>query len=156
VAACWPIAIHLLPSGSLGPRTRAGRLTVASLAAVYVTCFLPPDGWTLVGVEQELGDAGRVDLVWRGPAGELLYDELKLAATLAPPTGGDGPGRRQSARYAAHGSLEHGARFAGVRLILLGAPRHSMLVGPGGRLRRLTDTPYWFERGRQPAPEVRP
>jgi hypothetical protein len=156
VAACWPIAIHLLPSGSLGPRTRAGRLTVASLAAVYVTCFLPPDGWTLVGVEQELGDAGRVDLVWRDPAGELLCDELKLAATLAPPTGGDGPGRRQSARYAAHGSLEHGARFAGVRLILLGAPRHSMLVGPGGRLRRLTDTPYWFERGRQPAPEVRP
>jgi hypothetical protein len=146
VAECWPVVIRLAPAGSLGARTRAARITAASLAAVYVRFFLPPPGWTLTAVEAQLADDGRVDLVWVSSEGTVVFDELKLAGTSGR-SGGDGPDRRQAARYSAYGSRIHGERFGGVRLVMLGAPRHSMLVGPGARLCRLSDSPLWFERG---------
>lgn len=145
VETCWPIAIRLSRARPLGTRARAAKLTVASLTAVYIRYFLPPKGWTLLAAELDLGGDGRVDLAWSGPRDEILFDEVKVAAALGQ-RGDDGPGRRQAARYAANGSRRCGDRFAGVRLVLLGAPRHSMLVGPGDRLRRLADTEFWFER----------
>lgn len=140
----WTTARELVRAQpELGSRSRAARLVIATSAAVYVRCFLPPAPWSLSGAEVEI-EGGRIDLVWTAPDTSVVYDELKLAGALGRPTG-QGPTSRQTARYSAHGLATHGERFAGVRLVLLGAPRHSMLIGPGDRLRRLADTPFWFE-----------
>lgn len=140
----WSIAGELVRGRpQLGYRSRAARLSVASAAAVYAGYFLPPAGWHLIGSEIEI-PGGRLDLGWRSEDDLIIYDEIKLAASQGSKRG-DGPTSRQVARYAAYGVAEHGAQFAGVRLILLGTPRRSMLVGPGDRLVRLTDTALWFE-----------
>lgn len=140
----WTTAGDLLadPSKKLGLRKRAAQLVVASTAAVYARIFLPPCDWTLLGTEVAI-DGGRIDLVWRVDDGRVVYDELKLGGSLDLPRG---PGRtsRQVHAYADHGLAAHGAAFAGVRLCLLGAPRQSLLIGPGAAVRRLIDTELWF------------
>jgi len=141
----WSLAGTLVRDAGLGSRARCCRLEIAGAAGVYVRYFLPPVSWTLVGSEVEIDD-GRLDLVW-ATEGAVLYDELKLTAGHGLPTG-EGPTRRQAARYSVHGSATYGERFAGVRLVLLGAPRHSQLIGPGAALQRLIDTPFWFALGR--------
>lgn len=122
-------------------RARAARISAAGAAAVYARFFMPDERWSLAGNEVEIPD-GRIDLVWHGTEGHVLYDELKVALGRAQASG-DGPTRRQAARYLAHGTRTHGEHFAGVRVLLLGAPRHSLLL-TGESIVPLETTELWF------------
>lgn len=122
-------------------RARAGRQRVAGLAAVYYRNFLPPADWTFLGAELALG-TGRVDLAWELPDERVIIDELKAVGysegLLVPET------RAQVERYLTAGAERWGERFAGVRLIALGAPYHSLYV-PNIRERvALADTDLFF------------
>jgi hypothetical protein len=139
----WELTGRVLAATPITQRTRSARLMIAGHAAVYLRYFIPPASWRFLGAELELGPGARADGAWESAEG-VLVDEVKLAATLARP-GGEGPARRQAARYSALAAARWGDRFVGARLVFLGGPRYSLLVGPGDRLRRLVDTPYWFE-----------
>lgn len=141
----WAAAGRLATRDRFGSRARAARITAAGAAATYYRYFMPPATWLLAGVEVEI-EAGRIDLAWQSPDGVVVFDELKLASGRGRARGA-GPTDRQTRRYLAHGDASLGDRFGGVRLVLLGAPRHSMLVGPGALLRRLPDTALWFGQG---------
>jgi len=135
------LAGRLLAEHPEAPLRRQARRQVARDAAAYARWFLPPAGWTLLGSEVPLGDAGRVDVAWRTGDGEVVYDEVKRAATADAPS----PSWvRQALRYAAHGRGAHGDAFAGVRLILLGAPRSSRLITGHGASQPLPGTALWF------------
>jgi hypothetical protein len=141
--AAWEVAGELMAKHrDLGLRARAGRLVVGSAAAVYARVFLPPASWTLRDAEVDI-EGGRLDLVWDTDDARVVYDEVKLVGSLDRPRG-EGRTSRQVRAYLAHGNITHGDAFGGVRLVLLGAPRHSMLIGPGERRARLVDTPLWF------------
>lgn len=111
-------------------RRRAVWFEAAGHASLYLRCAVPPLPWRLLGAEHPTG-AGPVDLAWEHPDLGVVYDELKT-------TGHGGvtdPGEEyvaQAARYAAAGAREHGDRFLGVRLIVLGGLRASRLVLPDG------------------------
>ena len=142
LAELWSAAGRLATTERFGRRARAARMGAAGAAAVYQRYFLPPADWTLIGVEVAI-DGGRLDLAWELPGSTVVFDEVKLAFGRSR-AGGNGPTDRQVRRYLAHGDATFGERFGGVRLLRLGAPRTSMLVGPGSRLRRLADTTLWF------------
>jgi hypothetical protein len=141
----WAAAGRLATAERFGRRARTARMSAAGAAAVYHRYFLPPPAWRLIGVELDI-EGGRIDLGWELEASTVVFDELKLAFGRSRPRG-FGPTTRQARNYLAHGKVTFGERFAGVRVLLLGAPRHSMLVGPGDQLRRLSDTPLWFAEG---------
>lgn len=127
---------------------KAGRQRVAGLAAVYYRAFLPPADWTFLGAELPLG-AGRVDLAWELPDARVVVDELKAIGysdrLLAPET------RAQVERYLDAGAERWGDRFAGVRLIALGAPYHSLYL-PNVRERiALDETEFFFGAARAAA-----
>lgn len=143
-AALWSAACGLATVERFGRRARAARMSAAGAAAVYHRYFLPPPEWTLTGCEVDI-EGGRIDLVWELEGSTVIFDELKLAFGRSRPRG-VGPTDRQVRRYLAYGHATYGERFGGVRLLLLGAPRHSRLVGPGSQLRLLSDTSLWFGR----------
>ncbi len=149
VELAWERAADAVAEAELGRRSRAARLTVAGAAAVYLRRFLPPPGWQFLGAELRFESGARADLGWE--ADRVLLDELKLVSARGVPLG-EGPTARQAAAYAEAGRARYGARFAGVRLLFLGAPGRSRLVLPGGRELPLADTAYEF--GTPPVPEV--
>lgn len=121
-------------------QAKAGRQRVAGLAAVYYRNFLPPAGWTLLGAELPLG-SGRVDLAWELPDARVVVDELKAIGysdrLLVAET------RAQVERYLDAGCERWGERFAGVRLIALGAPYYSLYL-PNLRERIALDQTEFF------------
>lgn len=122
-------------------QAKAARQRVAGLAAVYYRNFLPPADWVFLGAELPLR-GGRVDLAWELPDRRVIVDELKAVGysdrLLLPET------RVQVERYLAAGAERWGGRFAGMRLIALGAPYHSLYV-PNLRDRvALADTAFFF------------
>lgn len=138
----WARAGRLATRERFGSRARAARISAAGAAATYRRYFLPTPDWTILGVELPI-DGGRVDIAWEGPGSVIVFDEIKLAFGRSRARGA-GPTDRQVRGYLAHGEAAFGERFGGVRLLLLGAPRYSMLIGPGSQLRRLSETALWF------------
>jgi len=149
--AAWEGAGRLIPTAEFGRRARAARISVASAACVYVARFLPPRDWTLLGTEVGVGKRHRVDLAWRTPAGEVVYDEVKDTFVLIIPRG-DSDHRRQARRYAALGEATE-PRFGGVRLLYLGSPTRSLLVHAYDEA-WLIETPYWVDGAWTPPESV--
>lgn len=140
--AAWVLAGQIIGPAPIARRTRAARLAVAGGAGIYVTRFIPPSDCHLVGVELPVG-SHRIDLGWEDDF--VLFDEIKTADARAASTS-QGPTLRQVQAYAEVGRSTYGARFAGVRLLFLGAASRSVLVRPDGRLIPLADTPFVFGR----------
>jgi len=100
----------------------------------YVVCYLnrclPGPSWRFHGAELTV-PGGRVDIVWAGPDGACLYDEIKTTrlggATSVGPVWVE-----QARRYAITGRDAHGPAFAGVRLVVLGALHSSAVIAPDG------------------------
>ena len=127
----WEHAGRLLARVPIGRRVRAARLTVSGGTAVYLDCLRLGEGWTLLGSEVRLGDAGIVDLAWRRADGAVVFDELKTTATRQLPVG-DGPTLRQAQRYTEAGARLYGPAFLGTRVLFLSAPYRSWFVLPSG------------------------
>ena len=112
-------------------RRRAVWFEAAGHASLYLRCLVPPQPWALIGVEHPAG-TGPVDLAWEHPLLGVMYEEIKT-------TGHGGvtdPGPEiveQCLRYARAGQAEHGDRFVGVRLVVIGGLQASRLVTPDGR-----------------------
>lgn len=108
-------------------------------ASLYFRLFsLGPD-WVCAGHELQLPHGGRLDLLWRHHDGDYLIDEIKTKAlgTRAEQLALE----EQLARYLRIGRLNYTERFAGVRVLILGAPRRSFLAAPDA-----TRTPIAWER----------
>lgn len=133
----------LATTRAYGRAARSVRVEAATHAAVYLRRFAPPEGWTSLGAEVDLGPAGRADLAWRSPRGGVLIDELKLARTGR--VVGAGPTQDQARRYAAAAEGIWGAAALGVRVVLLGAPRASFLITPQLEEVLLMNTDLWFD-----------
>jgi hypothetical protein len=107
----------------------AARQVLAAATAIYFRFFVPADEWRFVG--SEVSAPGAVfDLLFENPAGELRADELKAARM---------PGlidrQRLDEQVAAEvtgGVRVFGVRFAGVRVLILGAPSRSFMVDQDG------------------------
>jgi len=97
--------------------------------ATYFRFFLPEESWSVAGCELRCG-ACRFDVVWNAPTGEIMVDEIKASRLQTRPE--RLAVEEQLERELAAGFGEWGSRFAGIRLIWLGAPLHSVLVHPNG------------------------
>jgi hypothetical protein len=144
-AALRSMAAEVVSDAIWGRRTRTARLVACGQAAIYKSCFLPPQNWILLGTEVEI-EGGRLDALWEIPEfGGVLYDEVKTSQSLRIPTG-PGPTAEQVARYVDHGVRNSTPErpFIGVRLLFLASPGSSRLVTPTGS-RLLSETEFWFE-----------
>lgn len=126
IAAAGQMVVNKVAS-----RRRAVWFEAVGHASLYLRCLVPPLPWALLGVEHGAG-AGLVDLAWEHPLAGVVYEEIKT-------TGHGGvtdPGPayiEQCLGYAQAGAAEHGDRFLGVRLVVLGGLRASRLVHADGR-----------------------
>jgi hypothetical protein len=128
-------ALDLASIPTMRPYAVAQQL--AATAALYLRVFALRDPWRLVGREHTAGGC-RFDLVFRNDAGDVLVDEIKTgrfeqALELRAL-------ETQLARHLTAGAAEWGAKFQGVRTILLGAPRRSAIHHPDG-----TSTPVRWD-----------
>lgn len=114
-----------------GVSERRALITTASgNACVYLRRLAPID-WDLLGCEFPVAEGSRVDLAYRHPVdGRVFFDEIKTTKVgLSRPT----PEHlAQCDRYRAAGLDKFGNRFAGVRLLYLGALNASRLITPTG------------------------
>ena len=115
---------------------RAHRQNVAGGALAFFRHLRPPDGWRFVGRELHVG-LGRVDLVWSGPGGLVLVDEVKTGGWLRRPVV-----TAQVHRYLDCARSVWPDRFVGLRLLSTADPYRSLFYDPAGRDRALHDTPH--------------
>jgi hypothetical protein len=106
----------------------AARQQLISGASVYFAFFAPGADWQLVGSEVRVGNA-RFDLVWRTPAG-VVIDEIKSGPITTPE--GRAALDAQLKRHLAVAAAAYGPEFVGERVLVLSAPRTSLMVKPGG------------------------
>ena len=110
---------HLQPNEG-----RAHKQNVAGAVRTYFTRLLPPTSWDFHGAEVHLG-RGRIDLLWQGPTGRLLIDELKTGhADLFFSSSN----LTQARGYLHTGRALYGPRLAGLRLLSLSHPGQSLLM----------------------------
>lgn len=116
-------------------RTRCSSATAQYLARCR------PQGWDLVGYEEQVGRA-RADLVWAGSdPWRVLIDEIKTGVADA-----DDPRLLgQIARLLAGGARLWGDAFVGVRVIPLASPRRAWLTAPGPRRPEILRLPESLE-----------
>lgn len=131
IAAAGQMVVNKVAS-----RRRAVWFEAVGHASLYLRTAVPTADWTFLGAELATGD-GPVDLAWEHPVVGVLYDEIKTTSH----GGVTDPGQAyldQATRYAAAGAVEHGHRFLGVRLIVLGGMRASRLIRSDGTVLPLT------------------
>ncbi len=104
---------------------QAAKQTLATTLAIYFRYFAYPTSWRLVGCELPAGRC-RFDLVFERPDGKLVADELKTGR-VEHAAARDAL-EAQLRRELTGGQQRWGDRFAGVRVILLGAPRRSFFA----------------------------
>lgn len=119
-------------------RTR-NSVQVAGFAIDYLNGPTRPRApWHCVGTEVATSE-GRVDLVWQhADDGLVMFDEIK--ATITARTAPEANWLEQCGGYARAGSVLHGDRFVGVRLIPLGSMGAACLIRPDGTLLPLAPT----------------
>lgn len=101
-------------------------LTAISL---YYRHFLPDGRWRFFARELAV-EGGRLDLVWRSAGRRILADELKTGWPRDPEERGNL--ESQLERQLAGAGKRFGSSFAGIRILLLGAPARSFLLRPDG------------------------
>lgn len=108
---------------------QAARLRLATAVSLYCRFFMPDASWSFEGAEVA-GRSCRFDLVWSLPDGRIVADEIKSGLV---------DGRRawaeledQVERLRKAGLAKFGARFVGVRVVLLSAPTFSYLARADG------------------------
>ena len=118
---------------------RAGRQRLATLTAVYLTWLLPPAKWAveIVSGEAALSPTG-IDLLWCGPGGELIADELTPLGARGRLIVGD-----LASTLTRHVTARREG-FAGVRVLALAAPRSSLFC-TGTSRQPLRDAGLWEE-----------
>lgn len=107
---------------------QAARQHVCSGVARYFRLFLPPESWTFLGYEHELGGVS-FDHLWRDDQDLLVADELKTGRL---PQAARDQHERQLAQQLKAGRKACGDEFRGVRVCVFTAPRHSFLARPDG------------------------
>lgn len=117
------------------PQNHGARQRAACGVGVYFSMFFRST-WEFIGAEVSLG-AGRVDLLWRTAADLVVIDEVKMAG--ASDHIDDASTVAQIQRYSDAGLAEFGDRFAGVRLLPLGAPGRALWCAPGAQRVPLAD-----------------
>lgn len=120
------VARHPLLTDRHVSHRQAARQRLSAAVACYFRFFFDEE-WTLYGREVRVGRS-RLDLVWETPRAEIVADEIKAGrlqgrAEREAVTG-------QAAKALKAGTKEWGTRFAGIRVLFLGAPRHSYLLRP--------------------------
>lgn len=117
---------------------QAARSRVAGMTSMYLQQVAPGPHIKFLGAEIA-ANTGRIDLAWECPTLGVFVDELKTwrhaLATLDRET------VQQIDRYRTFGSARFGPRFAGVRLLPLGALPQSLWITPDGITHRLDDSP---------------
>jgi hypothetical protein len=118
----------------------AARQFLAACVSVYFRFFLPGEEWTFI--DSELGaSSAPLDLVFAHCSGAVRADELKT--TRLPKLTDREKLDRQLAGELAGGAEFFGARFDGVRVLFVAAPKASFFVDRDGvrtPLRALEDT----------------
>lgn len=118
------------------PPTQRISLRARLAAALLGYCrFAPPAGWECVAGELEL-PAGRLDLLWRGPNGTHVADELKTGALLVPID--DDLVEEQTQRLLRAALDEVGSSLSGIRLIRTLMPERSTFLRADGTTTPLT------------------
>lgn len=118
------------------PLTQRISLRARLAAALLGYCrFAPPEGWECVAGELEL-PAGRLDLLWRGPDGAHVADELKTGALPVPID--DDLVQEQTQRLLQSALAEIGPSLRGIRLIRTLMPERSTFLRADGTTTHLT------------------
>jgi hypothetical protein len=119
---------HLILAQPVSERHFFKQRVITGVAS-YFRFFLPPPSWKLLGCEVPEGVCS-FDLVWETPEREIFVDEIKAGrlATRIEREAVEG----QLARELAAANCKWLSRFAGIRLLWIGAPLHAVLVRPDG------------------------
>jgi len=108
---------------------QAARQRLATAVSLYFRLFGPDPTWELLGVEVS-ASRSRFDLVWELLRGRVIADELKTGLFITPDEAT--ALHAQVERLRSAGVRKYGEQFAGVRVLLLSAPRLSYLAAPTG------------------------
>lgn len=112
---------HLLPNEG-----RAYRQNAAGAVRTYFAHLVPEQSWTFHGAEAQLREED-ADLLWLGPDGSLLMDQVTTGASpLFPTTSTLVHARRQLAQN----RRVFGPRLRGLRLLCLSDARRSLFLRP--------------------------
>jgi hypothetical protein len=117
---------------------QSARSRVAGMTSMYLQQVAPGPDTTFLGAEIA-ADTGRVDLAWDCPTLGVFFDELKTWRHALPTLDRDTV--EQINRYRTFGLATFGPRFAGVRLLPLGALPQALWFTPDGLTHRLSESP---------------
>ena len=135
-----PSATELIAAATRGlagvglNEARAHRQNIAGAVAVYFRRLLPPAGWAFRGSELHLG-GGRVDLVWAGPGGQILLDEIKTGHPRQLDTSRT---REQVHGYVATARRVWPDQLCGLRLLSTAEPSRSVFIDADGFIHPLS------------------
>lgn len=116
---------------------QAARSRVAGMTSMYLQQIAPGRHVQFLGAEIA-ANTGRIDLAWECPTLGVFFDELKTWRHVLPTLDRDTV--QQIDRYRTFGNARFGSRFAGVRLLPLGALPQALWITPDGLTHRLTES----------------
>jgi hypothetical protein len=125
------VAAHPLAQHALTYKLAARQRLVTLASCYFNTPSFARPGWVLLATEAPTGAGDFFDAVWQTPDDRIVVEEIKSNRDIDAE---DPALLDQVRRYATAAEQKWGDRFAGVRVLILTAPRSSFWLDRSGKI----------------------